>query len=383
MKHSSLALSEATQGDSQKLMDFFSSIPVLGPIEVKIGRQEHFSSFYERLQTKYKSYILQDENDAQIYGTASFLIKDLKFHSRTLRLGQACDLRIANNRRAIIGWSHFFEPLITSVRAEQNLNGFITTINHSDFQSVNAFLRPKLKRVHQPVYKLIRKYNLVTIHGFYPWHRSPNKNICVRPYQASDKENLVNYLQEKMQHYDMIPAELAKSINNYIDRSILYSWSQFLIALDSTGNIVGCVQPISSSLLQDYFPQNYNSQAHNFRQFLKLSQWLGFGRKLTRPFSRTHKQQSLHFRMLHFLFFDHIEVFYALIRQAYKTSSQNEFLIYAYDKADFKRRPPRGTIHSEIPHGLYSIDIEGSAETSVSELSLRNTKPLWLDGIWF
>lgn len=181
----------------------------------------------------------------------------------------------------------------------------------------------------------------------------------------------------------MLPPELAESVVDYINHSIIYSWSQFLIAFDPEENIIGCVQPISSSLLQDYFPQNYNSQAHNFRQFLKLSQWLGFGRKLTRPFSRTHKQQSLRFRMLHFLFFEHVEILYALTFAAYKTSSQNEFIVYAHDKADFKRRPPKGSIHSEIPHGLYSIHVEGEKEQILQELSLRNTKPLWLDGVWF
>lgn len=381
MPKSTLTLRTALPSDSVELIKFFESIPLLGPIEIKIGRQDHFFSFYERLQLPFKTYVLEDHEVGQILGSVGFLFHHVQFENTKMKLAQACDLRVSSNRRALIGWSHFFQPVLENLQNDYNIHEFITTINHSDLQSVNAFIRPKLKRAHQPSYSLIRKFNLVTIHGFFPWRLRPNKNITVRSYQASDKEKLVEYITKKIEHFDMIPVLLKKSVSEYIDHSILYSWSQFLIAFDPKGQIIGCVQPLSSSLLQDYLPQNYNSQAHNFRQFLKFASWLQIGRTLTRPFSRTQKQQSLKFRMLHFLFFEHVEVFYALLRMAYDTSSQKEFLIYAYDKADFKRRPPKGSINAEMPYGLHSINIDGQSQPQ--ELSLRNTKPLWLDGLWF
>jgi hypothetical protein len=379
MSSDSLSLKEAGIEDSKKLSEFFTSIPLRGEIDIKIQREQHFFSFYQRTGMRYKTYIFEDENE--ILGTATFLMRNLHFRNRSLRLAQACDLRISSNRKAILSWSKYFQPILERLRYEEKCDGFITSINQTESQSLNAFIRPKQKRVHQPQYALARSYNLVSIHGFYPFRNGPNKNIEVRPYKPSDKAKLVDYIMKNGQKSDYIPVELLANVAEYIDRSLLYSWSQFIIAFDSEQNIVGCAQPISSSLLQDYLPQDYSPQSTNLRQFLKFAQFLGFGRRLTRPFSRSHRQEALSFRLLHFLLSEHQEVFNALIRACYKTSSQNEFLIYAHEISDFKKRPPKGSIFSEIPYGLYSI--ESHDREFLPELSLLNSNPVWLDFIWF
>jgi hypothetical protein len=374
-----LLLKEATAEDSKKLNEFFTSIPLRGEIDIKIQREQHFFSFYRRMGVDYKSFIMQDKDE--VLGTATFLIRNLHFQNRSLKLAQACDLRISTNRKAIISWTKYFHPILERLRIEEKCDGFITSINQTESQSLNAFIRPKQKRDFQPQYSLSRSYKLVSIHGFYPLRNRPNKNIEVRPYRASDKGKLIDYLMRNCQKTDYIPTALLANVAEYIDRSILYSWSQFIIAFDSEQNIVGCVQPISSSLLQDYLPQDYSPQSTNLRQFLKVAQFLGFGRRLTRPFSRSQKQESLSFRLLHFLISDHQEVFNALIRACYKASTQNEFLIYANENSDFKKRPPKGSIFSEIPYGLYSIETHD--RDFLPELSILNSNPVWLDFIWF
>lgn len=375
----SLVLEEAKLENSQKLNNFFTSIPTRGEIDIKIQREQHFFSFYQRIGLPFKTYIIKDEGE--IVGTASFLFRNLSFQNRTLKLAQACDLRISSNRKVIMSWSKFFHPILEKLRELEKFDGFITSINQTETQAMNAFIRPKLKRSHQPQYSLARSYNLVSIHGFYPFINRTNKNIKVRPYRTSDKQALLEYLTTNCKKIDFIPQELSENPEEYINRSLLYSWSQFLIAFDHENKIIGCVQPISSSLLQDYLPQDYSAQSHNLRQFLKVAQVLGFGRRLTRPFSRSKKQEALHFRLLHFLISSHPEVFNALIRASYKTSSQNEFLMYAYEISDYKKRPPKGSIFSETPYGLYSIETHD--RDFLPELSLLNTTPVWLDFIWF
>ncbi len=375
----SLVLEEATAENSQKLNDFFTSIPTKGEIDVKIQREQHFFSFYQRIGLPYKTYIIKDEGE--IVGTASFLFRNLAFQGRTLKLAQACDLRISSNRKVIMSWSKFFHPILEKLREVEKFDGFITSINQTETQSMNAFIRPKLKRVHQPQYSLARSYHLVSIHGFYPLVNRPNKNIQVRAYRSSDKKALLEYISLNCRQFDFIPHEINENLSDYIDGSLLYSWSQFLLAFDHDHKIIGCVQPISSSLLQDYLPQEYSAQSHNLRQFLKVAQLLGFGRRLTRPFSRSQKQEALNFRLLHFLIASHVEVFNALIRACYTTSSQNEFLMYAYEISDYKKRPPKGSIFSETPYGLYSIETHD--RDFLPELSLLNTSPVWLDFIWF
>lgn len=379
MSDSSLSLREATVDDSKNLNTFFTSIPTLGSIDIKISREQQFFSFYQRLGLPYKTYILED--DKEILGTASFLMRELKFNAHTFKVAQACDLRIANNRKAILSWSKFFQPLLEEIRAKEHCDSFITSINHTETQAMNAFIRPKVRRKEQPSYTLSRKYNLVSIHGHYPWQPALNPNITVRPYNSSDKEPLIEFISSHLKNYCFVPTALVDNVADYIHRSLLYSWSQFLIAFSNDGKIIGCVQPISSSLLQDYLPQDYDPRATNFRQFLKLAQLLRWGRRLTRPYSSSHEQQALHFRMLHFFIFDHAEVQKSLLHAAFDSSKQNEFLVYAFEKSDFSKRPPKGSIFAETPYGLYNI--ETSDRETLYDLSLNNTMPAWLDLIWF
>ncbi len=379
MNEHGLRLRQASLDDSQKLNEFFTGIPTLGAIEIRMQRELHFFSFYQRIGLPYKTFILEDQNE--ILGTASFLIRDLKFSHRTLRMAQACDLRISPNRKAILSWSKFFHPLLEQIRETEKCDGFITSINQTETQAMNAFIRPKLKRPQQPLYSLARSFNLVSIHGFYPWASKPNPNISVRAYQSSDKQALTAFLNNQIPLYDLVPQDLVANLQDSIQRSILYSWSQFILAFNPEGEIIGCVQPISSSLLQDYLPQDYSDQAHNFRQFLKMAQWLRFGRRLTRPFSSSQKQEALQFKLLHFLCASHSEVLKALIFESYQTSQQNEFIIYAHEKEDFTKRPPKGSIFSEIPYGLYAI--ETNNRDILPEMTLLNNRPTWLDFIWF
>ncbi|MEK7724567.1 MAG: hypothetical protein AAB336_09490, partial [Acidobacteriota bacterium] len=146
-----------------KLNEFFTSIPTRGEINIKIQREQHFFSFYQRINLPFKTYIIKDQNE--IVGTASFLFKNFVFQNRNLKLAQACDLRISSNRKVVLSWAKFFHPILEKLRELESIDGFITSINQTETQAMNAFIRPKIKRAHQPQYSLARSYNLVSIHG--------------------------------------------------------------------------------------------------------------------------------------------------------------------------------------------------------------------------
>jgi len=379
-----LKLREATPLDSIELNRFFSSIPVQGFLEIKVRRQVDFFSLFHRLGQKFQTFILENHK-SEILGTASFLFQNRKLGDQLIFTGYGCDLRISPQRKAIMSWSDYFLPLIEKIKSQHALDYVLTSLNLTESQVINAFIRPKVKRSNRPLYELVQKYNLVTIHGFYPFRFSINDNILISKFELKDKDALIAYIQEKLKNYDLIPEELLLEVDHYIQKSLLYSWHQFIVAKDFTGKIVGCVHPLSSSLLQNYFPINYNQQAHNFRQFLKFVSFFRIGRRLTRPFSRTHKEEALHFKMLHFLFFDHPDIFNSLISDAYKHTQQNEFLIYAYQPENFQMRPPRGTIHTEIPYALYEIRSPHTDRSLEREKSLKSKikKLIFFDGLWF
>ncbi len=379
MKSDSISLREATPLDSPELNRFFSSIPIQGFLDIKVHRQVDFFSLFHRLGQKFKTYILE-MNSSEILGTASFLLQNRICNQKNQKIAFGCDLRIASQRKAILSWGKYFIPQIKNLSVSENTDHVITSINLTESQVINAFIRPKITRIDRPIYELIQKYNLVTLHGFYPLQFKINKNIFISKAQPSDKELLIKYLKLKLKNLELVHSDYIEDLDVSIQKSLLYSWNQFLIATNSAGDIVGCTHPVSSTLLQDYFPQNYNKQANNFRQFLKVCSFLGFSRKLTKPFSRTNKEQTLNFKMLHFLFFEHPDVLNSLIRHTYKNSQNNEFLIYAYQSENFTYRPPMGTIHTEIPHALYEIKHPENHQVS---LKTKIHKFIFFDGFWF
>jgi hypothetical protein len=396
-----IILRESTPLDSTALNDFFSSIQTEGKLSIKIRRQIDFFSFYRRLNLNFKNFIFEstkqsrpnltsNENvthsippdiSSEIIGTASFLLQNRTLYNRIVKIALACDLRISNKRKAIMNWSKFFLPKITELQLEEKIDHFITSINLTESKAINAFLRPRQLKDSLPIYELIQKYNLVSVHGFFPLIHSLVKNIKIENAVEQDKEALVQYINLKLQDYELVPEEIKNNLYEYISQSILYSFSHFLIAKDPQGNIVGCTHPVSSGLLQDYFPQKYDQQANNFRQFLKFTSFLRFSRTLTRPFSSTNKEQTLNFRMLHFLFFDHAEVLNSLVYKAFQDSVTNEFVLYAYQKtSQYSYRPPRGTLHAEIPYGLFEIK---KPDAPSYQTKIKIMKNIFLDYLWF
>lgn len=379
-------LREAQINDSVSLNDFFSSIPLQGDLEMKIKRQDDFFSFYNRLGYPYRSMLLEQDKKLdrpQILGTATFMFQHRYLKTFEIKLAYACDLRISSQRQAVLNWGQHFTPQLEKLKNEDRVEHVLTSINLSDNQLVNTFLRPRARRGQRPMYELVTKFNLVSIHGFYPFKLKKNKNITAIRAQSTDRPNLIKYLRKKFLEFDLVPSEYLNDFEKTIQSSLLYMWNQFIIAKNPDGEIVGCVYPLASTLLQDYFPQNYTVQANNFRQFLKLSSVLRFGRKLTKPFSRTQKDETLNFRLLHFFFFEHPEVMKSLLTAAYEDSRQNEFLVYAYQDNQFAYRPPKGSIEVSFPYALYEIKNPDPKLNSDPSLKRKVGFPLFLDHFWF
>lgn len=373
---------EATEKDSSRLNDFFFSVPIQGKLEIKIKRQSDFFSFYDRLNYQYKTMILENSED-QSLGTATFIYQRRFLKTFESKFAFACDLRISPTRQAILNWGQHFTPQIEKLRVDDKIEHIITSINLSDSQLVNTFLRPRARKGLRPLYELITKFNLISVHGFYPFAKPKNPNVKIERCTSVDRPALIQYLRKRFLEVELVPSEFLNDFEKTIQGSLIYMWSQFIIAKDLSGGIVGCVYPIASTLLQDYFPQNYNSRSNNFRQFLKIASLLRFGRKLTKPFSRTQKDETLNFRLLHFFYFDHPEVMKSLLWGAYADSRQNEFIVYAYQEGQFAYRPPKGTITVDHPYALYEIKHPDPRVNSDPSLKKKAGFPLFLDHLWF
>jgi len=375
-------LRESSVEDADKLSEFFSHIPVQGELDIKIKRQVDFFSLYRRLNVHYRNFLLEDNEN--ILGTASFLFSNNSLGTITTRIAYACDLRIASARKAILNWSRHFLPKLHNLIFQEQVDHFITSINLDNTQVINSFIRTKQKRSQKPFYELVRKFNLVTIHGFYPGFYETNDSIRITFLEKTEQDKFIAYIESKIEKLDLVPISLKTNVRQYIQESLIYSFRHFIVAYDAQDNIIGSCYPLSSTLLQDYFPLQYNQQANNFRQFLKLAAWLKFGRKLTRPFSSSQKDETLNFQFLHFLYFEHPDVLKKMIKYTFKQSRNNEFLIYPAEQERFTYRPPKGTIHTQMNYALYEIRTPESIEKSEkSSLRHKLRKSLWLDGFLF
>ena len=384
-KKEKIVLRESYPLDSEKLSQFFSQIPTQGLLDMKIRRQIDFFSLYRRLQLKFHNYVLEEiqDNQAEILGTASFLLQDIIVGGKLTKISYACDLRISHQRKAVLNWTHHFLPQLENLINDDKVEHCITSLSLDSSQAINAFIRTKHKKTKKPFYELVRKFNLVTIHGFYPLLFKTNPAIKINYLEKKDQPKLIEFIKEKLKALDLVPAAMS-DLENFIHESLIYSFRNFVVAHDADNNIVGCCHPLSSSLLQDYFPQSYNQQANNFRQFLKFVSFFKFGRTLTKPFSRTQKDQTLNFQFLHFLFFDHPEVLKSMVKFTFDKSRQNEFLIYTFEQSQFNYRPPIGSINSESPYALYEIRTPDSLEDSNKKsLKQKVSKNIWLDGFLF
>ena len=375
-------LRESSVEDADKLSAFFSHIPVQGELDIKIKRQVDFFSLYRRLNVHYRNFLLEDNEN--ILGTASFLFSYNCLGTLTTRIAYACDLRIASARKAILNWSRHFLPKLHNLIFQEQVDHFITSINLDNTQVINSFIRTKQKRSQKPFYELVRKFNLVTVHGFYPGFYETNESIRVTFLEKNEQDKFIAYVESKIEKLDLVPMSLKSNVKQYIQESLIYSFRHFIVAYDAQDNIIGSCYPLSSTLLQDYFPLRYNQQANNFRQFLKLAAWLKFGRKLTRPFSSSQKDETLNFQFLHFLYFEHPDVLKKMIKYTFKQSRNNEFLIYPAEQERFTYRPPKGTIHTQMNYALYEIRTPESIEKSEkSSLRHKLRKSIWLDGFLF
>ncbi len=349
-----MKLKIADHSDSKSLVEFFKEFPVKGMIDLKIDRHQDFFATYQAQSDLYRTYMLQDEQ-AQLHGAASIIVRDAFQDGKVLQIASATDLRVRTNRKAILQWSQHFLPVIEKEAREHNLSCMFSTINLSDPTALNAFVRPRNMKRAMPRYFLYRKFRMVSLHGKYPWAHKPLNSIKIRPGSAMNVDALAAYVIKRSQFRPFASVWDYQSFEKKVSRLNGLQLSDFHIAFDSDDNVVGCVAPWSASGIQDIIPLSYSLQAHNFRQFLKFFWIFGMTRRLAKPVASTGLESKLQFRYLTHLSADNEDVFESLVSSAYESVSPQEFLLYAHAEQDYRLLPPETWISASLPYALYAV----------------------------
>lgn len=350
-----MILEVARPEDSWDLKQFFKQFTVGDLLEFKIDRPEDFFLPYDIQSEQHVTYILRDPMDKSIQGAATFIIQNAWLGNRLQTVAIARDLRITPNRQAIMSWGQYFQPVLDEIKKAYGVDYFFSVLNMSEAKVLNTFIRPRQHKRPWPRYHLFRRFNIVSLHGMLPGVENPLPHMRIRKADASMHDDLMYYILQNRKNKELSQVYDRASFENFIKRWKNLNLSDFYVALDNDGRIVGCVAPWSAAQVQEYIPYNYNKVAHNFRQFLKFGKWFGWTRTLTKPVPRLKREAPLNFRYLTCFLADNEDIFEALLWRVYHEVQPYEFLVYLQMRTDLHMRPPRGWVSAKLSYGLYCL----------------------------
>lgn len=350
-----MRLEIAGSKDNLELLDFYQQFPLRGLVELKVDRHQDFFAPYKAMSDQYRVYCLRDENDNNLQATASFIFRESLLDGKQVRVAYATDLRVANNRKAIVGWSQHFLPVMEQVMKDHDVSHIFSSINLTDPGALNAFVRPRTMKRPMPRYFLYRKFDLVTLHGRFPWAAKPLESLRIEKGSEKNLESLGLYISKRAQYRPFSTCWNKESLLKKIQRLPGLKLEDFLIAFNHQGEVVGCMAPWSPQNVQSLIPLSYSLLGHNFRQTLKFLWLLGMTRKLTKPVVSTGEESPLLFHYLTNLFVDNEDVFESLLWYAFEGIGSKNFLTYTHTDQDFRLKPPESWISAHLPHALYAV----------------------------
>ena len=350
-----MILEIARPENSWELKQFFRGFTVGDLIQMKIDRHDDFFLPYDIQSDQHVTYTLRDEKEKKLQGVATFIIQNVWLGGKLQTVAIGRDLRILPTRGATLAWGQHFQPVIQEIQKAYDVDHFFSVLNVADSHVLNTFVRPRNLKRPWPRYHQFRKFNLVSLHGTLPGSGNPLPKLRIRKVDEHFEEALLYYILQKKKDRDLSVIYDRASAEKWFQRWQGLSLRDFYVALDADNNIIGCVAPWSAAQVQEYIPYEYNSVAHNFRQFLKFAKMLGWTRTLTKPVHRLKQEAPLNFRYLTGLLADNEDIFESLLWRVFNEIHPHEFLVYLQMRQDLHMRPPRGWVYARHPYGLYCL----------------------------
>lgn len=349
-----MQLEIADAQSDKELRSFFEQFALSGVLDFRPSRPQGFFKPYGLHSDDSKTYILRDDS-GEIQALATFAFRRVLLGDRIRKIAWATDLRVSPQRRALLEWSQNFLPVIRSIYQEHAIETIFSVINRADPAIQNTFLRPRSPKRTWPRYHLYRKFDLVSLHGRFPWAKGKLPFVRVVRADHSMKADLLSYLQNRSQYRPFASIWDLESFDDRLKRIPGLRLEDFFIAYDSKDQIIGCLGSWNGEAIQEFRPLSYSLRAHNFRQFLKFGRYLGWTRPLTKPVRSTGFEAPLKFRYLIYPFATNEDVFESLLSTAFENSNPGEFLLYARPEQDFRRNPPPGWVAGSLPYSLYAL----------------------------
>ncbi len=339
----------ATENDSHELIRFFQKHPFPGPIEVAIGRVHPFFDFYKISSNDFDPYILRD-GERNIVGLVTLVYREAWLNGKLEKIGYMTDLRIDPQREALLSWSKSFLDIIDDSQSKRQCRYLFTVLSQEQGKAYNTFLRARSPKRKMPRYYLLRKFDYITLHGRLPYLSRPLSTLSISSASKSDLTELLNYLNKKLRERPLgFALRDETALMEQLSRFKGLSLSDFLLARDNDGNIVGCVAPWDALSVQKYNVTEYHGYIAGLRQFLKVGSLFGMAKKLP------ERNQALRFKFLSHLHCDNPDIFQSLLYYAYKQTQGTEFLSYINFHEDYATNVPKHYLSGALPFGVYTL----------------------------
>lgn len=312
--------------------------------------------------------MVDDKNE--IHATATLAFSKAVLEDKEQTIGIATDLRIEKSRESLVAWANNFLPIITNERESRNCHYFFSPIGRSRIETFKTFIRPRSISRNFPRYHLFRRFDVVTIHGKYPFMPSPLSTIDIDFVKLEDIEPLQSYIQRQQLKKPFYFYDKTFHLQKYLETWPGLSIHQFLVAKDKRGNIIGCMALWDSKNIEVLKAIGKSKRVKTFEQTLKTLSYLGITHPLT-----SSKTGVLNQLQINFLYADNPDIFYTMLSHAYAQAPKTHFLSYTVSENQRTFLPPRSFISQRTPYNLYCLlapndPIPGFLKPSYAEESL-------------
>ncbi|MCB0411642.1 MAG: hypothetical protein KDD22_03905 [Bdellovibrionales bacterium] len=365
-----MILRKAREDESERLKAYFSQHQFPGPLSLQIQRKGSFFDKYKLYSSDYVTYILEDAQ-GELQGMASLIFAPGLIDQQPQTLGFATDLRITNSRRAILSWANHFLPLLEQERKERDCRYVFSSVAYSQKLALNAFLRPQGLRRALPRYYLYRRFDVVGLHGRFPWAPKVLPGLKFRNAHASDIDKILAFYASDP-HSLWFP-HIAKP-KNFLDQ--IHSWlghqlSHLQVVEDYRGELQATYALWNSSPIEEFCPQEYSGSALTLKESLRFFAWSGLTRTLP------NVSCPLKFRYFTHLRVSHPDVFESILARAWQSTSSQEFLLYPHYHGNLSLAPPKSYLYSRWKWGLFCLLAPNDPYPNFLQQKFESEAPLW------
>lgn len=256
----------AREQDNEMLLKFSEMVSMdLGHFQLKYSRRPNFFSFLRHQSNKYFVFIYELENEC--LGMGTLILRQGFINQKPTACGYLGDLRLspAIPRRVRLQWRVFYQDLLDHASEIEELEGcryFYTAILESNSQARQSLVKPD----SAVLYRKLQSYSTIHIPVFSPfayffkgrkggWKSPTGEGSSFARASPDDETQLRRFLhkQNKNKIFGFYFPEdpLTRENDEWAHR--FHHWeglklSSFIIARDSSQNIIGCVAPWSNHI---------------------------------------------------------------------------------------------------------------------------------------